>query len=151
MLSEITSTDLIQINVEAKDWQEAISKSAKVMVENNKITDDYIQAMIKNTQENGPYIVITEHVALPHARPEEGALETAIGISTLKDPIVFGHELNDPVKYVFCLSTTDNNSHLKALAELVELLDDDKFYDVLAHAESPKVIYDYIIEKEMKE
>lgn len=151
MLSEITSTNLIQTNVEAKDWQDAISKSAKVMVENNKITDDYIQAMIKNTQENGPYIVITEHVALPHARPEEGALETAIGISTLKDPIVFGHELNDPVKYIFCLSTTDNNSHLKALAELVELLDDNKFYDVLENAENPKVIYDYIIKKETEE
>lgn len=151
MLSEITSQDFIQLNVEAKDWKEAISKSARVMVENGKITDDYIQAMIKNTEENGPYIVITEHVALPHARPEDGALETAIGITTLKNPVVFGHELNDPVKYIFCLSTVDNNSHLRALAELVELLDDEKFYEVLGQADTSTEIIEYIAEKEEEE
>ena len=56
----------------------------------------------------GPYIVITKHVALPHARPEAGALESAIGIATLKHPVKFGNKDNDPVKYLFCLSATDN-------------------------------------------
>lgn len=148
LLSEITSPELIQLNVEANDWQDAITKSAKVMVEKGKITEAYIEAMIRNTKENGPYIVITEHVALPHARPEEGALETAIGIATLETPVVFGHELNDPVKYIFCLSTKDNNSHLKALAELVELLDGDEFYNVLNNAKESTEILEYIVKKE---
>ena len=148
MLSEISNKELVQLNIEAEDWKEAIRKSAQVMVENGKITDDYIQAMIKNTEENGPYVVITDHVALPHARPDDGAIETAIGITTLKESVVFGHELHDPVKYVFSLSTVDNNSHLRALAELVELLDDDKFYEILDQAEDPQEIVDYIAEKE---
>lgn len=148
MLSEITSQELIQLNVEAKDWKDAIHKSAQVMVENGKVTDDYVKAMIKNTKENGPYIVITKHVALPHARPEDGVLETAIGITTLKEPIVFGHELHDPVKYVFCLSTVNNNSHLRALAELVELLDDDKFYELLEQTKDAQEILNYIVKKE---
>ncbi|MGX7109459.1 BglG family transcription antiterminator [Facklamia miroungae] len=148
MLSEITNNKLIQLKVEAKDWKEAIQKSAEVMKEEGKITDDYIRAMINNTESNGPYIVITKHVALPHARPEDGVIETAIGITTLKEPVVFGHELHDPVKYVFCLSTVDNNSHLKALAELVDLLDDVHFYELLEKAEEPQEILNYIKGKE---
>lgn len=148
MLSEITSPQLVQLNVDATDWKDAIQKSAQPMVEMEKITNDYIQAMIKSAEENGPYIVITEHVALPHARPEDGVLETSIGIATLKEPIVFGHELHDPVKYIFCLSTIDNNSHLRALAELVELLSDDKFYECLDQATDPQEIIAYIQAKE---
>lgn len=148
MLSEITNTALIQLNVDAKDWQEAISKSAQVLIDNGKVTEDYVVAMIRSKKENGPYIVITEHVALPHARPEDGVLETAISIATLKEPVVFGHETNDPVKYIFCLSTTDNSSHLKALAELVELLDDKDFYELLDSTENTQEIYDYIESKE---
>ncbi|MGF3196092.1 PTS sugar transporter subunit IIA [Facklamia sp. P13055] len=148
MLSEITNNKLIQLNVEAKDWKEAIQKSAEVLKEEGKITENYIQAMINNTASNGPYIVITKHVALPHARPEDGVIETAIGITTLKEAVVFGHELHDPVKYVFCLSTVDNNSHLKALAELVDLLDDGPFYELLEKAEEPQEILNYIKAKE---
>jgi PTS system ascorbate-specific IIA component len=150
MLSEITNRHLVQLNITANDWKEAVSKSAQVLEQNGKITNNYIQSMVKNTEENGPYIVITENVALPHARPEEGALESAIGITTLEKPIEFGHELNDPVKYIFCLSTVDNNSHLRALAELVELLDDKDFYKVMNHAEQPQEIIDYIVEKEQE-
>ena len=45
---------------------------------------------LKVSNELGPYIVITEHVALPHARPESGALEPAVGITVLKDSVEFG-------------------------------------------------------------
>lgn len=148
MLSEITNKKLIQLNIEAKDWKDAIQKSAKVMQEEGKITENYIEAMIANTEKNGPYIVITHHVALPHARPEDGVLETAIGITTLKEPVIFGHELHDPVKYVFCLSTVDNNSHLRALAELVELLSDDNFYELLEQSKKAEEIINYIEKKE---
>ena len=80
--------------------------------------------MITGVKENGPYIVLTKHVALPHARPESGALESAIGIATLKTPVVFGNEANDPVKYLFCLSAKDNMEHLNARAELAVMLED---------------------------
>lgn len=32
-------------------------------------------------------MVISDHVALPHARPEDGAKEVGLGITVLKEPI----------------------------------------------------------------
>lgn len=146
MLSELIDEELIQLNVPATDWKDVIRKSAAPLVDTNKITNNYVDAMIKNTEESGPYIVITKNVALPHARPEEGALEVALGVTTLKDPIEFGNEKNDPVKYVFCLSAIDNTTHLKALSELVDLLGDIKFYEVMDNANTSEHIIDYIKE-----
>lgn len=148
MLSEVLTKELIQLNVEAIDWKDSIRKSAVPLVKYNKVTEGYVQAMIDSAEESGPYIVITKHVALPHARPEEGAKELAIGITTLKHPIKFGNKDNDPVKYVFCLSAMDNVTHLKALSELVELFDDDHFYDLLEKSGDPDEIINYIKEYE---
>jgi mannitol/fructose-specific phosphotransferase system IIA component (Ntr-type) len=100
--------------------------------------------MIQTTKETGPYIVITKHVALPHARPEEGARRIGISISTLKTPVVFGNKENDPVKYVFGLSALDNQTHLTAMSELAELLDQESFYQVLDNATNPEEIIEYI-------
>lgn len=148
MLSDITNEALIKLKVPAKDWEDAIRQSASVLVENNKVTEGYVDAMVNTAKESGPYIVITKHVALPHARPEAGAKEISIGIATLENPIEFGNKDNDPVKYVFCLSATDNNSHLRAMSELVELFEMDEFFAALDRAKDPKEVIDFIKSKE---
>jgi len=144
MLSDITNETLIKLNVPAKNWEDAIRQSASVLVENGKATEGYVDAMVSTAKESGVYIVITKHVALPHARPEAGAKEIAIGIATLENPIEFGNVDNDPVKYVFCLSAIDNNSHLNAMSELVELLEMDEFFKTLDNAKDAKEVMDFI-------
>ncbi|MCC0637741.1 BglG family transcription antiterminator [Clostridioides sp. ES-S-0001-02] len=144
MLSDITNETLIKLRIKAKDWEEAIRQSASVLVENNKVTEAYVDAMVNSAKASGPYIVITKHVALPHARPEAGAKEIAIGVATLENPVEFGNDNNDPVKYVFCLSAIDNNSHLRAMSELVELLEEEEFFRVLDNAKEANEIIDFI-------
>ncbi|OOM78402.1 BglG family transcription antiterminator [Clostridium sp. BL-8] len=144
MLSDLTNETLIKLKVPAKNCEDAIRQSASVLVENGKVTKEYVDAMVNTAKESGAYIVITKHVALPHARPEAGAKEIAIGIATLENPVEFGHKDNDPVKYVFTLSAVDNNSHLRAMSELVELLEMDEFFRTLDNAKDPKEVIDFI-------
>ncbi|KAF1298848.1 hypothetical protein BAU15_14290 [Enterococcus sp. JM4C] len=153
LLSEITSESLISLNIEAADWEEAVRKAAQPLIDKEKVTPNYVDDMIKTAKESGPYIVITKHVALPHARPEAGAKEIAISIATLKTPISFGNKENDPVLYIFGLSALDNQTHITAMAELAELLDQQEFYDTLKKAIHPREIMNYIkkFEKECHE
>ncbi|EOH97652.1 BglG family transcription antiterminator [Enterococcus pallens] len=151
LLSEITNKELVKLGVEASNWEDAIRNSTQVLVENGKVSPGYIDGMIQTTKETGPYIVITKHVALPHARPETGAKEIAISIATLKQPIEFGNAENDPVKYIFGLSALDNQTHLTAMAELAELLDQQEFYEILDNAKKPEEIIDFIKKFESEE
>lgn len=150
MLSDVLEEGLIQLNLEAADWEDAIRKSAQVLLDAKKATPGYVADIIAGVHEHGPYIVITKHVALPHARPESGALTTAIGISVLKDPIVFGSEDNDPVKVLFPLVAADNTAHLNALSSLIELLSDPDFLPELIQAQSAHEVLTIVAARERK-
>jgi len=140
----------IQLKIKARDWEEAIRKSALPLLKKEKITEQYIDKIIEITRTTGPYIVITKHTALPHAPSEFGAKELAMSITTLENPISSGHTTNDPVKYLFCLSAPDSNSHLKALSNLVQLLDDENFIQTLDYSNDAIDILDYIKFKEIE-
>lgn len=143
-LSNMISENLICFKVRANSWEEAIRNSAIPLVNNKIITEGYIDSMIKIAKESGPYIVVTKHVALPHAKPEDGAIKTAMGISVLERPIRFGNKVNDPVKYIFTLSSLDHEKHLQAMAELLVLLEDEEFYNILDNAQSANEVIEYI-------
>ena len=71
---------------------------------------------------------------MPHARPEEGALEIGMSIITLKEPIEFGNKENDPVKLVISFCAVDSESHLKALSQLMVLLEDEEAIDRIVNS-----------------
>jgi len=147
MLTTLMDEKLIQLNVEALDWEDAIRKSASPLLKEGKISEDYIAKIIESNRKNGPYFVLAKHTALPHASFKFGAKEKAIGITTLLNPVISGQTANDPVKHLFCLSATDQNSHLEALANLVELLGDETFFEMLDQAKCPSEVMTYIKNK----
>jgi len=144
MLENIIDEDFIQLNVSASNWEEAIKKAADPLVLKKVISIEYVNKIIEIAKETGPYIVIAENVALPHAPTEYGANKTAMGITVLTEPIEFGNKINDPVKYLFTFVAEDNESHLEALAELVTLLEDKVFFELLDNSTDKKEILSYI-------
>ena len=143
MLSDLLGEELIQLDVEASDWEDAVRKASQPLVDAEKVTPAYVDDIVAGVRDLGPYIVIAPHVALPHARPESGAIEPAMGVVTLKTPVAFG-SANDPVRYLFPLSATDNDGHLGALQSLVEILSDDDFFASLDGASTPAEVVELI-------
>lgn len=148
MLSDFLAEELVQLGVEATDWEDAVIKATRPLVDEGKITEGYVEDIILGVKDLGPYIVVAPHVALPHARPESGALEPAVGVVTLSEPISFGSASNDPVRYLFPLSATDNDGHLGALQSLVEILSDDDFFAQLDSAKTPAEVVELVRTKE---
>ena len=144
MLSNVLKKEYIRLNVECKNWEEAVRAAGEILLQNGVITNEYIEEAIKGVKELGPYIVITKGVALPHATNKVGVNTTGISLITLKNPVEFGNKDNDPVYYIFMLATTDMESHISALSSLSELLGKPEFFDVLKNAKDSKSVIDYI-------
>ncbi|WP_256278130.1 BglG family transcription antiterminator [Enterococcus sp. HMSC064A12] len=124
-LTDILSPAFIQLNLATNSWEEAFYVAATPLIEAEIVSRRYIDKIIQTTYEEGPYMVISDHVALPHARPEDGAKEVGLGITVLKEPIkILG---KTPMKYIFTLAAVDSKRHLTALAELVALIDRPDF------------------------
>lgn len=145
MLKEILKESLIKANVPIPSKTEAITLAGQLLLENDLIEERYIQAMLDNVEKNGNYIVIAPGIAMPHARPEEGVKQIGMSIVTLAEPIVFGHKTNDPVRLVIGLCATDHESHLKALAELIEILAQAETIHKILNAKSSKEILNYLL------
>lgn len=126
-LNEIINSNFIKLNEDVSDWEEAVIKGGEILKNNGCINDSYINAMINNVKKLGSYIVILPGIAMPHASTGDGSLKIGFSIMTLKNPINFGNAENDPVKVIVTMSVIDNISHINALKELMQILEQDEF------------------------
>lgn len=148
MLSDLLNLETIKLKVDCKDWKDSIQKSGNLLLESDYIEQTYIDDAINNVIDLGPYIVITKGIALPHAFNSKGVNKTGLSLITLKNPVEYGSEHNDPVHSVFMLATSDATSHLSALSDLSEFLGHEEFIELLQTSENASEIIEYIKENE---
>jgi len=92
VLKDLLTEKTIKLNVRANNWEEAIRIGGELLVENDYVEQSYVDAMVKNVKEMGPYIVIAPGVAMPHARPEDGVKRVCMSLVTLEEPVVFDNK-----------------------------------------------------------
>lgn len=138
----------IQVDVECKDWKEAVEKSALPLLEEGYLTEGYIQQMIRNIEQMGPYIVLAQGFALPHEAPDMGGKKLGMNLIRLKEPVSFHSQFYDPVEFVCTLSTIDKDSHLKAMFHLMNLLSKVDFCENIRKVKTAEEIYQIIYEYE---
>jgi transcriptional antiterminator/mannitol/fructose-specific phosphotransferase system IIA component (Ntr-type) len=140
VLSDVLVAETIALDVEAKDWEEGVRLAGGLLVRSGSIEERYVDSMIKAVQELGPYIVIAPGIAMPHARPEDGARKIGLSLVRLKNPVSFGNPTNDPVDLIIGLSAVDSDSHLKLLAQLSKLVNNPNRLKVIREAGSKEGI-----------
>jgi mannitol operon transcriptional antiterminator len=140
MLKDLLIRQHIQIVDRVNNWKEAIELAAKPLLENNYITLDYIQAMINNVLELGPYIVIAPGIALPHARPEQGVKKLGMSLLKVKNPCSFTDKEEHQVNLIIVLAAIDNETHLKALSQMSKLLSNKENLKTLFESNSKEEV-----------
>lgn len=134
----ISNPRLAQARQHAKDWQQALQIALEPLHTTGYTSTTYCQGVIDNTLAWGPYYVVAPGVALPHARPEQGALATGIAATTLEEPVFFGHEDCDPVWLLLPLCATDANEHLATIQRISALLENDALLTQLREAKNDR-------------
>ena len=135
-VKELIRENIIDVDVEVEDWQEAIRAVGGLLVADGAVEDRFVDAMIRVAKEFGPYIVVAPGIALPHARPEDGVIHASIAIIRLKTPVNFGNEENDPVYLVVALAAVDQNQHIEGLKQLAMVLGNKEKIKAIKEAKS---------------
>lgn len=146
-LLDILNDQLIELDASAKDWRTAVRIAGNMLLEEGCIDKRYIDHMIESVEEIGPYIVIYEGIAMPHARIQDGVNRVGISFVRLSEPVCFGNPENDPVDLVFALCTIDKSSHIQAVTELGTLCTDQTVLRKLRAAKSKQEISAIMKEK----
>ncbi|PIJ50395.1 PTS mannitol transporter subunit IIA [Erwinia sp. OLTSP20] len=129
-LASWLNEETIQYADKVTSWQEAIILAGRPLLAAGAISPRYIDAIISMKQEIGAYFVIAPRIAMPHARPEQGANKLGLSVLKLASAINFDAGENDPVDIIFMFSAPDSNSHIDMISQLAEVLSDD---DTMQH------------------
>lgn len=143
-LLNMMDESIIQLQISASDWHDAIRKAGQPLIDHLYVKESYIDEIIRIMESEGPYVVITKHIALPHTKPNAGAMRCGMGLTVLKEPVPFGSKEHDPIKYIFTLSAIDNESHIMAMSQLLELFNDEQFFKLIDHCSDTKEVIEYV-------
>jgi arginyl tRNA synthetase N terminal domain len=144
MLSKILK-DNIGIEKEALTWKESIRTASVPLIKNGKIEEKYVEAMINDIERMGFYVVITDKVAMPHSRPENGVNETSLSLLKLDKVVKYGEY---DVNLIFILAAENKDKHIEILKELSEFLDEDDEIEKIINAKTIEEIEKIFKERE---
>ena len=126
----------IQIVDSVSDWKQAIRLSAQPLLAKETMTEAYIDAIFNSHQELGPYYVLAPGLAMPHARPEQGAIKNGLSLLHIKQGVSFDAEENDPVYVVIMLCALSGDEHINMITALADIFSDDERLSALLKASS---------------
>ena len=122
MLKEsLIENNSIKLNQTAANWEEAIKIGTDLLVASGAIEPRYYENIVSKIKEMGPYIVLAPGLAMPHARPEEGVIRTAFGLTTLAQPVNFDGE---QISVLVTLAGSDSDTHMEGIMEITQIFDD---------------------------
>jgi mannitol/fructose-specific phosphotransferase system IIA component (Ntr-type) len=109
----------MQVVARVKDYKEAITQAASPLVKDDYIRETYIAQMIESLETHGPYIVLADDFALPHARPSSAVKKTGLSLLVVAEGVdVLGHN----VHVFMVLAAKDSTTHVTLLGKLAEFL-----------------------------
>lgn len=93
----INDVKWVQAQRHANDWRHALDIAVRPLITFGAAAPSYLDGIIENTLKWGPYYLIAPGIALPHARPEQGANHNQMSVTTLSTPVAFGNADCDPI------------------------------------------------------
>ncbi|MBQ4303153.1 MAG: PRD domain-containing protein, partial [Lachnospiraceae bacterium] len=115
-------------------WTDAVYLAGEPLLHNGSIIEHYLDAVVTQTMYYGPYMFITDHIMLAHAKPEDGVNRRDVSLASFKEPVLF--PAGRQAKIIIVLSAEDNEKHLKILNDLLTFAEDEENLKALEEAES---------------
>ena len=133
-LRKLLKKENVKFIEKAEDWKEAILQSGNLLVSNKKVTSEYVKEMIELVEKHGPYIVIEEGIAMPHAGISENVLETGISLLVVKERVALPEGRNANIFLSF--AAKNKNDNIDIMNDLFELITKHKFIDEVSKMKS---------------
>jgi transcriptional antiterminator/mannitol/fructose-specific phosphotransferase system IIA component (Ntr-type) len=129
-LVELLQEPCIRLDGEAGDWETAVTQAGNLLLAEGAVTEHYVRQMVRVVRNIGPYIVVCDGVAMPHAHIEDGARKVAVSFLRLKQPVFFSDDKR-PVDMLFAFSTTSEKAHLPLLSDLWRVFNSEHMLQAL--------------------
>lgn len=141
ILQELNSIEIVET---VNSWKEAVRLCFKPLVEQDIVNSEYIEAAIESGEKSDFYYLITEGLAIPHARPEDGAKSTGFSMLIIRQGIEFGNHMCNPIYCIIGLAAIDNSSHIDTLLEITNIFGDEETVSAISKLQTVSEIVEFL-------
>ena len=138
MLKELIDKNRIAFHDSFDTWEDAVRGCCGTLIADGSITEEYAEAIIENVNQYGPYIVITEDLAIPHTKVNaRGVNSNGINFNKVRRQVEF--EPGNPEKnatLIFTLAANDLDEHYENMEKLSEMLLNPAVLEALKRSDS---------------
>lgn len=143
-MAETIPQSRIQIIQTSDDYKQAIRLAAKPLVDEHFIQPEYVDAIFASLERFGPYIILADDFALPHAQPSELVLQTGLSLLVIQEGVDL---LGQQIRLMIVLAAKNSNDHMDVLAGLAEFLMEPQNIQDVIHAASTSQIKQILDER----
>ena len=148
-ISDILSTDVIEVNLEVKDKEDSLKKIIDVASRSGRITDlKKVTETIYEREKLGS-TGVGKGFAIPHGKTD--AIQDIVAAFVItKNPIDFDSIDGEPVRFIFLLIGKETllNTHIKLLSRISRLMNKDEFRSRLLEAKTSEEVLKMFKEEE---
>ncbi|HAX49564.1 MAG TPA: PTS sugar transporter subunit IIA [Ignavibacteria bacterium] len=148
-ISDILSTDVIAVNLDTADKEDAIKKVIDLAAKSGKILD--VEKVSKTIFEREKLVStgVGKGFAIPHGKTD-AIQDVVAAFAITKEPIDFDSIDGEPVRYIFLLIGKENllNTHIKLLSRISRLMNKDEFREKLLDAANAEEVLTIFKEEE---
>lgn len=148
-ISDILNADVIAVNLEAADKEDALKKVIALAANSKKILD--IEKVSETIHEREKLVStgVGKGFAIPHGKTD-AISDIVAAFAITKEPIDFDSIDGEPVRFIFLLVGKETllNTHIKLLSRISRLMNKDEFRDRLLEAKSSEEVLNIFREEE---
>ena len=132
-IDDITSAELVTLDLKASDRWEAIDALAELLDSDGRLADrdDYVRAVRAREEETGG-TAMEMGIAIPHAK-SAGVERAGVAFGRLREPLDFGAADADLV-FLIAAPEGEHNLHVTVLSQLARRLVHERFRTALREA-----------------
>ena len=144
MVIDLLTEENIRTNVCVDTWQEAALYTGNILVELGKVNEEFIKSLIEVVNEYGPYMILVPKVCFFHGEPGPNVKEVCLSLSVFEKPVYFKEFANQQINCAFVFGAVDKDSHMEMIVNLVKILQDEEFIEMITNNASKEAILEKI-------
>ena len=142
-MSDMLKRENVQIVDSCKDWEDSVHVAVQPLVDGGYVKPEYIDGIIQNAKELGPYFVLVPDLALLHARPEQGTIKKQLAVTVVRKGVEF--KKGEPCRVIVTLAAEDSDSHIDVMRILASMFADPANIEKVATAEAADDVYSLFV------
>jgi mannitol/fructose-specific phosphotransferase system IIA component len=140
-MGNILTLDMIRLNASVESKEDAIRQAGDLLVKSGCVHPDYILGMLAREQSMSTFV--GNGVSIPHGMFDDLSLVYRAGISVLQVRDGIEWEPGN-IAYLLVGIASKTDEHIKILANLASVIEDEETAKLLAQTDDPNLILDYL-------